>query len=147
MSIAVRCPSSSPICLPHNLGRVIFLDFIFLKCWLYRLFKNLSIAKLQLALMDTPLSHTSLSYLPIYCPQLPFAVYQEIATHLRQVVGITVEILPQQSQQFDYAQSQVGGLQVFYAAETDSATQQRVEQILAYYGDRYGAWKPLEGQG
>ncbi|MBI4782644.1 MAG: hypothetical protein HY785_15190 [Oscillatoriophycideae cyanobacterium NC_groundwater_1537_Pr4_S-0.65um_50_18] len=95
--------------------------------------------------MDTPIAQAS--HLQICCPQLPYAVYQEVAAHLRQVMGITVELLPQQSQTFDYAQSQVGGLQIFYPPEVDSAVQQRVEQILAYYGDRYGAWKPLEGQG
>jgi hypothetical protein len=96
--------------------------------------------------MDTPISSASLSHLSIYCPQLSYTVYQEIAAHLRQVSGITVELLPQQSRQFDYAQSQVGGLQILCAPKADSAAWQRVEQILAYYGDRYGAWKPLEGQ-
>ncbi len=95
--------------------------------------------------MDTPIS--LLSSQLICCPQLPLAVYQEIAAHLRQVIGVTVELLPQRSRQFDYAQSQVGGLQIEYSLHTDSLSLQRVEQILAYYGDRYGAWKSLEGQG
>ena len=95
--------------------------------------------------MDTP-AHPSTSHLPIYSPQLPLAVYQEVAAHLRQVLGVTAELLPQQSRQFDYAESQVGGLQILYASDAESAARQRVEQILAYYGDRYGAWKPLEGQ-
>ncbi|MBW4660778.1 MAG: hypothetical protein KME15_19055 [Drouetiella hepatica Uher 2000/2452] len=95
--------------------------------------------------MDTPTPLAS-SHSPICCPQLPLAVYQEVAAHLRQVLEVTVEILPQQSRQFDYAQSQVGGLQILYASPVDSASLRRVEQILAYYGDRYGAWQPLEEQ-
>ncbi|HEY9640826.1 MAG TPA: hypothetical protein V6C57_10100 [Coleofasciculaceae cyanobacterium] len=81
----------------------------------------------------------------LYCPQLPLAVYREVAAHLRQVPGIAVALLPQQSQQFDYRQSQVGGLEIFYLPAANPAARRRVEQILAYYGDRYGAWKPLEG--
>jgi hypothetical protein len=63
---------------------------------------------------------------------------------LQQVPGVAVELLPQQSQQFDYRESQIGGLQISYLSESNLASEQRVEQILAYYGDRYGAWKPLE---
>ncbi|NJR66843.1 MAG: hypothetical protein HC772_18500 [Leptolyngbyaceae cyanobacterium CRU_2_3] len=84
------------------------------------------------------------SHLSIVYPQLPLAVYQEIAAHLRQVSGIAVDLLPQQSQQFDYQQSQAGGLKLVYLPGADSASRQRVEQILAYYGNRYGAWQSLE---
>lgn len=75
------------------------------------------------------------------CPNLPLAVYREVAAHLRQVTGVEVELLPQQSQTFDYQQSQIGGLKLRYAPEADAASQQRVQQILAYYGDRYGNWQ------
>lgn len=81
---------------------------------------------------------------PIYCPNLPLAVYREVAAHLRQVTGVEVELLPQLSQTFDYQKSQIGGLKLQYTAEASAASQQRVEQILAYYGNRYGNWQPLE---
>jgi len=79
----------------------------------------------------------------IYCPNLPLAVYREVAAHLRQVDTITVDVLPQRSNQFDYLQSQVGGLAIQYHATATAADQAHVEQILAHYGDRYGTWEPI----
>ncbi|MCS6812098.1 MAG: hypothetical protein NZ772_00760 [Cyanobacteria bacterium] len=79
----------------------------------------------------------------IYCPRLPLAVYREVAAHLRQVKAIEVELLPQQCHEFDYLQSQVGGLLIQFTSEASSHDRARVDQILAYYGDRYGAWQPV----
>ncbi|MBD2044007.1 hypothetical protein [Microcoleus sp. FACHB-672] len=72
-------------------------------------------------------------------PRLPLAVYREIAAHLRQVAGVETGLTPQQSQQFDYSQSQVGSLWIHYAENVDSADRQQVDRILAYYSNRYGA--------
>ncbi|MBD1939189.1 hypothetical protein [Microcoleus sp. FACHB-68] len=72
-------------------------------------------------------------------PRLPLAVYREIAAHLRQVAGVETGLTPQQSQQFDYSQSQVGGLWIQYAETVDWADRQQVDRILAYYSNRYGA--------
>ncbi len=71
-------------------------------------------------------------------PKLPLAVYREIAAHLRQVDGVAAGLSPQQSQQFEYEQSQVGGLWIEYAEGVDSAARQQVDRILAYYSQRYG---------
>jgi len=71
-------------------------------------------------------------------PRLPLAVYREIAAHLRQVSGVETGLIAQQSQEFDYLQSQVGSLWIEYSEMATSATQERVEQILAYYQQRYG---------
>lgn len=77
---------------------------------------------------------------------LPLAVYREVAAHLRQVEGVQVRLLPQTSQTFDYLDSQVGGLWLEYPVESppsqqDQQRRQRVDQILTYYGDRFGAWE------
>ena len=77
----------------------------------------------------------------IRCPGLPLAVYREIAAHLRQVQGVEAGLIPQTSQQFDYNQSQVGGLWIQYADASDAVARERVNQILAYYQNRYGAWE------
>lgn len=69
---------------------------------------------------------------------LPLMVYEEIATHLRQVEGVATGLYTAQSEQFDYNQSQVGGLWIQYA-QTDEASREQVAQILAYYQNRYGA--------
>ncbi|MBW4634268.1 MAG: hypothetical protein KME30_20865 [Iphinoe sp. HA4291-MV1] len=70
---------------------------------------------------------------------LPLAVYREIAAHLRQVEGVEVSFIPQTSQQFDYNQSQIGGLWIEYASNSRAESRQWVQQILAYYRDRYVA--------
>lgn len=80
----------------------------------------------------------------LVCPGLPLAVYREVAAHLQQVEAVEVSLLPQLATSFDYAHSQVGGLSLDYTAKADSVTQQRVQQILAYYGGRYGQWQTLE---
>ncbi len=68
---------------------------------------------------------------------LPLAVYREIAAHLRQVEGVEVGLIPQSSQKFDYHQSQIDGLWINWTSNSTSASRQRVQQILAYYQNRY----------
>ncbi|MBW4678254.1 MAG: hypothetical protein KME52_31035 [Desmonostoc geniculatum HA4340-LM1] len=70
-------------------------------------------------------------------PGLPLAVYREIAAHLCQVEGVEVDLIPQSSQEFDYNQSQIGGLRLTRWANSTLESRQRVNQILAYYQDRY----------
>lgn len=74
----------------------------------------------------------------IQFPGLPLAVYREIAAHLRQVEGIQTGLCPAVTGQFDYNQSQVGSLWIQYAETTTPQSREQVEQILAYYRDRYG---------
>ncbi len=77
----------------------------------------------------------------IRSPELPLAMYREVVAHLRQVQGVDAGLLPQTSQQFDYNQSQVGGLWIQYADASDVAGRGQVNQILAYYQNRYGEWE------
>ncbi|MGI0493157.1 hypothetical protein ACN4EG_15340 [Alkalinema pantanalense CENA528] len=70
---------------------------------------------------------------------VPLAVYREIAAHLEQVDGVVVECLPQTAREFNYLQSQLGGLRIELPDRPE--TQHQVDHILAYYGDRYGAWE------
>jgi hypothetical protein len=76
----------------------------------------------------------------ISCPTLPLAIYREIAAHLRQVQGVEVELLPQGSQQFDYNQSQVGGLLIQCGEATAPQERRQINQILEFYQNRYGVW-------
>jgi len=64
---------------------------------------------------------------------LPLAVYREIAAHLRQVVGIEVELIPQTSLEFDYNQSQISGLLISWTPNADGESRKRFKQIVAYY--------------
>ncbi|MBD6618188.1 hypothetical protein FNW02_20765 [Komarekiella sp. 'clone 1'] len=68
---------------------------------------------------------------------LPLAVYREIAVHLRQVEGVEVDLISQSSQEFDYNQSQIGGLWISWTANSGLESRQRVNEILTYYQNRY----------
>lgn len=80
----------------------------------------------------------------IRCAGLPLAVYREVAAHLLQVDGVAAELVPQQSRQFNYNLSQIDSLVIEYADHASSTCHEQVQQILAYYGDRYGAWEEVD---
>jgi hypothetical protein len=77
----------------------------------------------------------------VQCKGLPLAVYREVAAHLSQVEGVETGLVPQRSTHFDYRQSQIESLWIQFVDSATSASQTRVEQILDYYGTRYGAWE------
>ena len=79
----------------------------------------------------------------LHSPRLPLAVYREVAAHLRQIEGVNTGLLPQTAKEFDYLQSQVGGVWIRYNANAAEQCQPQVEAILTYYGDRYGQWETL----
>ena len=82
----------------------------------------------------------------LICPQLPLAVYREVAAHLRQVEGVEASLIMRSvdgdpTETFDYYQSQVAGLQIDYSQDIDESSQQRIEEILDYYARRYSPWQ------
>jgi hypothetical protein len=80
----------------------------------------------------------------VRCAGLPLAVYREVAAHLRQVDCVETGLVQQRSTQFDYAQSQIDSLWIQYPDHVASTIAIRVQQILAYYSDRYGKWETIE---
>ncbi|KAM3090189.1 hypothetical protein ACKFKG_30555 [Phormidesmis sp. 146-35] len=76
----------------------------------------------------------------VRCAGLPLAVYREVAAHLSQVEGVKAGLTAQSSSQFDYQQSQIESLWVEVSGVSVKGLSQ-VDRILAYYGDRYGAWE------
>jgi len=78
----------------------------------------------------------------IQCPGLPLAVYREIAAHLSQIEHVETDLLPQDSQQFDYALSQIGWLRIRHPQDLQSQDQQQLQKILAFYSQRFGKWVP-----
>lgn len=72
----------------------------------------------------------------VILPRLPLATYQELATHLRQLPGVETKLIPQNSLQFDYQESQVGGLILTYDS-LELVNRLPVTEILKYYSDRY----------
>jgi hypothetical protein len=71
-------------------------------------------------------------------PQLPLAVYREMAAHLQQLAGVETALLPPQGTQFDYYQGQVGSLQLGYPLPFPDGDRQRLEEIIEFYAGRYG---------
>ncbi|NJK40183.1 MAG: hypothetical protein HC934_00210 [Acaryochloridaceae cyanobacterium SU_2_1] len=76
----------------------------------------------------------------LQCPGLPLAVYREIAAHLRQLDQVETELLPQEAQVFDYSLSQVGWLRIRHPQNLVAAELAQLDQILAFYAQRFGAW-------
>ena len=81
------------------------------------------------------------------CPQLPLAVYREVAAHLRQVNGVETGLIMRSDDsdvaKFDYKQSQIAALWLEYPQDIDVQQKKRIEEILDYYGQRYRPWEPI----
>lgn len=73
-------------------------------------------------------------------PELPLAIYREIAAHLGQIPGLSVELVPQSAPGFDYRLSQIEALKLQYSEGLPAEEVAQVKAILRYYGDRYGGW-------
>jgi hypothetical protein len=86
------------------------------------------------------MSITATDTLTLSIERLPLAVYYEIAAHLQQLSGIQVEILPQTAPNFDYLQSQVGGISI-NCSKLSVVDRTKADEILDYYHQRYGATK------
>ena len=78
----------------------------------------------------------------ITCSRLPLAVYREIVAHLRQIDGVEASLIEQTALDFDYLQSQVGGLLIKYPS--DEIINSQIESVLAHYAQKYGAWQSLQ---
>ena len=84
----------------------------------------------------------------IVSPQLPLAVYREVAAHLRQVEGIDASLVlrpieHQPGAKFDYYQSQVAALEISYLKEISEKNKQQISNILEYYAQRYRSWETV----
>ena len=80
------------------------------------------------------------------CPQLPLAVYREVAAHLRQLAGVKTNLIMRSIEhdpnaEFDYYQSQVAALQISYEPEISIVDRERIAEILDYYAQRYSPWQ------
>lgn len=81
----------------------------------------------------------------VSCAALPLAVYQEVAAQLRQLPGVVaVELEPQGSIPFDYAQSQVAALQVTWGDDRTPSSDRQCRRILDYYAQTFGPWQEDE---
>lgn len=88
--------------------------------------------------MSNTITNKSTKKINLICDRLPLAVYREIVSHLRQINEVNADLFPQTATEFDYLQSQVGGLSVEYLPSED--TEIKVKSILAYYENKYSLW-------
>ena len=71
-------------------------------------------------------------------PQIPLAVYRELAAHLQQIEGVAVEFLATSKERaFGYLDSQLGGLKIHGVDRLADVDRTRLDLILSYYTDRY----------
>ena len=70
-------------------------------------------------------------------PNIPLAVYRELAAHLRQIEGVTVRFIEPTEREFNYTGSQLGGLEINGVEGLTSTDRDQLDQILSYYVDRY----------
>jgi hypothetical protein len=77
----------------------------------------------------------------IIYPRMPLAIYRELASHLQQVQGVETHLTPQQFQQFDYHQSQIGSLEINYTQAFQESDRTLVTAILDYYAQRHGSYQ------
>ncbi len=69
---------------------------------------------------------------------LPLAIYLEIAAHLEQVSGITVQIIPENKSNFAYHHSQARGIIIKSIGQLNQDNEKLIESILGYYASLYG---------
>ena len=86
------------------------------------------------------------------CPQLPLAVYREVAAHLRQVAGVESGLISRplkkagassdkQTISFDYKESQIQALWIEHSASLGDREKRQIQEILDYYAARYSPWQ------
>ncbi|PZU98046.1 MAG: hypothetical protein DCE90_05310 [Pseudanabaena sp.] len=75
-----------------------------------------------------------------YSPEITLAMYRELASHIEQIHGMTVELFPQDSQEFSYLGSQIGGIWLTYPSKITNEDKTLVNKIL----NHYGSWKIVE---
>ncbi len=70
-------------------------------------------------------------------PHIPLAVYRELAAHLQQIAGVTVEFLAPIDRAFSYTGSQLDGIEISGIDRLADEDLRRLNTILSYYTDRY----------
>jgi hypothetical protein len=75
-------------------------------------------------------------YRVTYDPDIALAMYRELASHLEQINDVNAELFWQESSEFSYLGSQIGGMWLSYPQNISSQSQVLITNIL----NHYGAW-------
>ncbi|MBD2176784.1 hypothetical protein H6F42_07635 [Pseudanabaena sp. FACHB-1998] len=69
-----------------------------------------------------------------YSPDIALAMYRELASHLEQIADVNAELFWNESTEFSYLGSQIGGLWLSYPSSIPSHSQMLIKNILNHYG-------------
>ena len=70
-----------------------------------------------------------------YEPDIALAMYRELASHIEQIEEVSAELFAQESQEFSYLGSQIGGMWLTYPATLTTQAQALIKNILNHYGN------------
>lgn len=71
----------------------------------------------------------------VYNPDITLAMYRELASHIEQIVDVSSELFWQESTEFSYLGSQIGGMWLVYPQSLATQSQILIKDILNHYGD------------
>lgn len=71
-----------------------------------------------------------------YDPDIALAMYRELASHIEQIEDVNAELFAQESKEFSYFGSQIGGMWLTYPHTLPTKSQALIKNIL----NHYGAW-------
>ena len=71
----------------------------------------------------------------VYKPDIALAMYRELASHIEQVEDVTTELFWQESTDFSYLGSQIGGMWMSYPHSLPEKSQVLIKNILNHYGN------------
>jgi len=70
----------------------------------------------------------------VYSPDIALAMYRELASHIEQIDNVNAELFWQESTEFSYLGSQIGGLWLSYPQTIQSQSHALIQNILNHYG-------------
>jgi hypothetical protein len=70
----------------------------------------------------------------VYSPDIALAMYRELASHLEQIGDVSAELFWQESAEFSYLGSQIGGVWLTYPQSIPEQSQVLIKNILNHYG-------------
>ena len=74
-------------------------------------------------------------YKIVYHPDIALAMYRELASHIEQIdEDVNAELFSQESTEFSYLGSQIGGMWLTYPQSTSENSQVLIKKILNHYG-------------
>jgi hypothetical protein len=71
----------------------------------------------------------------VYQPDIALAMYRELASHIEQIDDVNAELFWQESTEFSYLGSQIGGMWLAYPQSFPEQSKILIKNILNHYGN------------